>query len=614
LLPNLTSTDWLTILLYLFCVLAIGFSYRASIKTSSDFLQAGRTLPTWICAVALIAASLGSQEVIAMGAAGARYGFQAALFFSLGTIPAMLFAALYMMPIYYGSGARSVPEYLRLRFDLKTSLLNACTFAITTITSAGISLYLMARLFQALHVFDPLFYAYGWPRQGVFTFSVLLPAAVVLAYVLFAGLAGAMVNQGVQFLLIVAGFLPMVLIGLKNIGGWAGLNASLPAPNLLGSNASLHAGVVGTAAIALTLGFVLTAGRWTTDFRILQAAMAAKNIESARRVPLFAAAVRLLLPFLLILPGVIAIGLPTPHSNTVVRNENGAIYHEITVVPAEVAAGRGLVPARLDPATGQPQLDAAGHTILDYDRSTPNMLMHFLPTSLLGLGLAALLASLMSGLAAGVTAFNTVFTFDFYQPFIRKNAVDKHYLAVARWAAVAAILLSIGTAYALTGFSNTGTHDVAFNGILYLLLLVFSLVNAPQLATFLLGMFTKRATGLGAFAGLAAGTAAALLHHGLTLSIDAQPGLYGGWIAVVHRYPGVIAQCFATAILAFTVNLIVASAVSLCTKPRPEPELKNLVHSLSARPGVSTLPKWKRPEAIAVAILLAAIALGLFFA
>jgi SSS family solute:Na+ symporter len=242
------------------------------------------------------------------------------------------------------------------------------------------------------------------------------------------------------------------------------------------------------------------------------------------------------------------------------------------------------------------------------------MLMHFLPTSLLGLGLAALLASLMSGLAAGVTAFNAVFTFDLYQSYIRKNAVDKHYLAVARWAAVAAILLSIGTAYALTGFSNTGTHDVAFNGILYLLLLVFSLANTPQFATFLLGMFTKRATGHGAFAGLAAGTAAALLHHGLTLSIDAQPGLYGGWIAVVHRYPGVIAQCFATAILAFTVNLLVASAVSRYTRTKPEPELKNLVHSLSARPGVSTLPKWKRPEAIAVAILLAAIALGLFFA
>jgi SSS family solute:Na+ symporter len=242
------------------------------------------------------------------------------------------------------------------------------------------------------------------------------------------------------------------------------------------------------------------------------------------------------------------------------------------------------------------------------------MLMHFLPTGLLGLGLAALLASLMSGLAAGVTAFNTVFTFDLYQSCIRKNAVDKHYLAVARWAAVAAILLSIGTAYALTGFSNTGSHDVAFKGILYLLLLVFSLVNAPQLATFLLGMFTRRATGHGAFAGLAAGTAAALLHHGLTLPIDAQPGLYGGWIAVVHRYPGFIAQCFATAILAFTVNLIVASAVSLCTHARPAAEMKGLVHSLTSKPKGPTVPVWKRPEAIAVALLLAAFALGLFFA
>ncbi|HEV2486319.1 MAG TPA: Na+/galactose cotransporter [Terracidiphilus sp.] len=611
-MPILTSVDWLIILLYFVCVLVIGFSLRSNIKTSKDFLQAGRSLPAWICALALLAASLGSQEIIAMGAAGARYGLHAALFFSLGAIPAMLFAAVYMMPIYYGSGARTVPEYLNLRFDRKTSLLNACTFAVTTLASAGISLYLMARIFQAIHVFDPLFYAYGWPRQGIFTFSILLPAAVVLVYVLFAGLVGAMVNQVLQFLLIVAGFLPMVLIGLKNIGGWSGLKSSLPAASPQDASAVLHTGAIGSAAIGLAVGFVLAAGRWSTDFRILQAAMAAKNIESARRIPLLASAGMLLLPFLLILPGTIAIGLPTPHSTTVVRNENGAIYHEITIVPPEASAGHGLVPARLDPATGNPQLDAAGQPQLNYDMATPSMLMHFLPTGLLGLGIAALLASLMSGLAASVTAFNAVFTCDVYQSCIRKTASDKHYFAVARWAAVATILLSIGVAYALTGFSNNSSHGIVFNNILYPLLLVFSLVNAPQLATFLLGMFTKRATGHGAFAGLVAGTAAALLHHGLTLPIDANPGLYGGWIAVVHRYPGFIAQCFGTAILAFTANLIVTSAVSLSTEPRPESELKTLLHSLMTKPPVVVW--WKRPEAIAAAILVAAIAVGLFFA
>jgi solute:Na+ symporter, SSS family len=612
LLPNLTSIDWLIILLYLFSAIAIGLTYRSSIKTSSNFLQTVRTLPTWICALAFIAASLGSQEIIAFGAAGARYGLRAALFFSLGAIPAMIFAALYMMPIYYGSAARTVPEYLRLRFDPKTGVLNACTFSVSSISSAGISLYVVARLFQTLHVFDPLFYANGWPLQGIFTFSVLLPAAVVLAYVLFAGLAGAMVNQVVQFFLMVASFLPVVLIGLKNIGGWGGLKASLSAPGLLEQNAPHHAGAIGTAAICFSFGLLVTAGRWTTDFRILQAAMAAKNIESARRIPLFSAAVRLLLPLLLILPGAIAIGLPTPHSTTIVRNENGAIYHEITVVPPEAAAGRGLVPARIDTATGKPQLDAAGNTLLNYDRSTPNMLMHFLPTGLLGLGMAALLASLMGGLASSVTAFNSVIICDIYQSCFRKAAGDKHYLAVARWAAVTAILLSIGVAYALNGFSNIGSHGIEFNNVLYPLLLVFSIVSAPQFATFLLGMFTKRATGHGAFAGLIAGTAAALLHHGLTLPIDSNPGINGGWIAVAHRYPGFIAQCFATAILGFAANIIIAFAVSLCTQAKPEPELMNLVYLLSTRPGDSTQPRWKRPETIGAVILLAGVVLGIF--
>jgi SSS family solute:Na+ symporter len=618
-LPNLASTDWLILLIYFFCVLAFGFSLRRNMKTSGDFFQAGRALPVWICALAFIAAGLGSQELVAMGAAGARYGFQAAACFSLGAIPALLFTGLYMMPLYYGSGARSVPEYLGLRFDPKTRLLNACAFVVITLAGAGISLYLMARIFQVLRVFDPLFYAWGWPRQGIFTFSILLPAVIVLIYVLFAGLAGTMVNQALQFVLIVAGFLPMVLIGLKNIGGFSGLKASIPAAQFQDWNGQAHAGSIGVHVIALCLllGFVFGAGRWTTDFRILQTAMAAKNIESARRVPLFAAAVRLFLPFLLILPGTIAIGLPTPQTTTVVRSENGIIYHEITVVPRDAAEGRGLVQARLDPVTGSPLLDPAGHTILNYEMSTPNMLMRFLPTGLLGLGLTALLASLMSSLAAGLTAFNTVFTCDLYQSCIRKAAPDRHYLAVGRWAAVGGILSSIGVAYAILGFNHPGSHGIAldtspFDNILGALLLVFSLVNAPQLATFLLGMFSKRSTGHGAFWGLAAGIAAALLHHGLTLAVDAHPGLQGGWIAVLHTYPGFVAQCFWTAIFGFTANLVVASAVSLSTQPKPEAELAGLVHSLT--PQRTRIPWWKRPEALAAAILLAAIALSLILA
>jgi SSS family solute:Na+ symporter len=246
------------------------------------------------------------------------------------------------------------------------------------------------------------------------------------------------------------------------------------------------------------------------------------------------------------------------------------------------------------------------------------MLMQVLPTGLLGLGLAALLACLMSGLAASFTAFNAVFTGDLYQSCIRKTASDQHYLAVGRWATLGGTLLSIGAAYAISDFHGgacSGVGDCgnigAFSNILDALLLAFSLAVAPQLATFLLGMFSRRITGHGAFAGLAAGTVAALVHHGLTLPVDANVGIHGGWITVVHRYPGFIAQCFWTAIFGFTVNLIVATAVSLTTEARPEKELEGKVYSLT--PKLASAVWWKRPETIAVIIMMAASVLGAFF-
>jgi SSS family solute:Na+ symporter len=610
LLPNLNPTDGLILLLYLFCVVAVGFSLRLNIKTSKDYFQAGRALPVVICAIAFVAASLGLPEIIGMGAAGAQFGLRAALYFSLGAIPALLFAGLYMMPLYYGSGARTVPEYLGLRFDLKTRLLNAGTFAGMTLVGGGISLYLMARIFQALHVFDPLFYAYGWPQEGIFTVCVLLSAALVLVYLLFGGLAGAMVNQALQFLIIVASFLPLAILGLRDAGGFgsvrdlAGLSVPLAAAF---PHCTFLMRPVPAALLSLTLGFVLGAGRWCTDFRLLQNAMAVKNVESARRIPLIAAAARLFLPLLLILPGAIAIGLPTPHSTTVVHDENGAIFHEITVVPPEQAQGHGLVPARVDPVSSSPLLDSAGHVLLNFDRATPAMLVHFLPVGLLGLGLAALLAGLMSGLAAGIAALSAVVTNDIYRSSIRKDASEGRYVAVGRWTVVGGILISVGMAYAVSGAKGD-----ALAHILYPLLLSFALVTATQLATFLLGMFWTRATSHGAFVGLAAGTVAALLHQGLTLPLDAHAGLAGGWIAVMHRYPGFIAQCFWTAVAGFAVNAIVTVAVSLYTEAKTKAELKGLVHSLIPKPK-KVVAGSNRPEAIAAIILLAAVVLGLFF-
>jgi SSS family solute:Na+ symporter len=607
-LLNLTAVDWLIMTLYFVFVLGIGFALKRHMKTSKDFFQAGRALPAWICGLAFISANLGAQEVIGMGASGAKYGLETAHFYGIGAIPPMIFVGIFMMPFYYGSKARSVPEFLLLRFDEKTRALNACSFAVMTVFSSGISMYAMARLIQALHIFDSLFHALGWAPEGVFTFSIVLSAVIVLGYIFLGGLTSAIYNEVLQFFLIIAGFLPLVLLGLRNVGGWSGLKAALPVAYMHEWKGMLHPSTnpmgIEIIGVSMGLGFVLSGGYWCTDFLVIQTAMASKNMDAARRVPLIAAIPKMVFPFLVILPGLLAIAVPTPRATTTIsRVANGAIVRNTVVPPAEQQEGKGLVPAKLD-LHGKVMLDASGNPVLDYDLATPNMLLHYFPTGILGLGLTALLASFMSGMAGNVTAFNTVFTYDLYQSYIHKGGSDRHYMAVGRWATVGGILLSICTAYAAIGFNN----------IMDTLQLVFSFVNAPLFATFLLGMFWKRATGHGAFAGLVAGTGAAVVHHGLSLPALAHPGIHGGWIAVLQHYPSDMAQNFWGAIYAFGVNFVVAVVVSLLTKPRPDAELVGLVHSLTTKPETSHLVWWKRPEALAVAVLLGAIAVNIFLA
>jgi SSS family solute:Na+ symporter len=601
---NLSSQDWLILLLYFVLAVVVGYVLRSSVKTGKDYFQAGRRLPEWLCALGFLAASLGAPEVLGLGAAGAKYGLQAGLLCSIGAIPAMIFVGLFMMPLYYGSKARTVAEFLGLRFDRKTRVLNACLFAAMTVLVSAISMAAMARVIRALHLFDGTFHALGWPRESTFAVVVVLTAAMVLAYVLLCGLAGAVVNQAVQFSILVAGLLPMVLMGLRKIGGWSGLQASLATASLPGWAGTAHAGGMNVGAIGLGLGLSLILGvsYWCADFRVLQAGMAAKDIDSARRVPLLAAIPRTFLPFLLILPGVIAVGLPTPRTTTMTRIENGAIIHTITVVRPEAEAGDGLVPARGDPATGKPMRTASGEPVLDYQMATPNMLRHFLPTGVLGLGLAALLACLMSGLAANLTAFSAVFTRDLYRVFGCTDVSEEKVLAMGRWAAAGCALLSVGLAFAVARLS----------GILEALLLVFSVIGVPLFATVFLGMFWKRATGHGAFAGLLSGASAALLHHGLTLPGGAEPGMRGGWIAVLGHYPSGMAQSFWTAMPAFGVSAIVIVVVSYCTEPRAEKELAGLVYSLTPKPKRAKL-WWQRPEALAAGVLLLAVAVSLFF-
>jgi SSS family solute:Na+ symporter len=599
---NLTYIDWLIMLVYFTFVLGIGFALKRYMRTSNDFFLAGRSIPAWVCGLAFISANLGAQEVIGMGASGAKYGIVTSHFYWIGAIPAMCFVGIFMMPFYYGSKARSVPEYLRMRFDEKTRAVNAFSFAFMTVFSSGISMYAMALLIQNLGLFRGIL-----PEAYIFHVSILLSAIIVLGYIFLGGLTSAIYNEVLQFFLIVAGFLPLVWIGLRNVGGWQGIRRTLPSTMTHSWQGMAHASTntlgVEWVGLAMGLGFVLSFGYWCTDFLVIQRAMAADSEVSARRVPLIAAVPKMFFPFLVILPGLIAVSV-TSHMGSTSPAAYATTAPNGHPLPLDEQHPHGIIPQKVDALSGRPVTDSNGIPVYDYDLAIPVMLVHFFPTGILGLGLTALLASFMSGMAGNVTAFNTVWTYDIYQAYINKKASDAHYLWMGRMATVGGILLSIGAAYAVTSFNN----------IMDALQLVFSVVNAPLFATFLLGMFWKRTTGHGAFAGLIAGTGGALLHHGLTLPAGATPGIHGGWITVLHHYPSDMAQNFWTAIFAFAINLIVTVLVSLATRPRPEPELVGLVYSLTPKPVETHLEWYEKPATLAIAVLGMLVVLNLVFA
>jgi solute:Na+ symporter, SSS family len=577
---GLVGVDYAVIAVYFAFVLGVGWLVRRTVHTSKDFFEAGRRTPAWVAGLAFVSANLGAQEVIGMGASGAKYGIATAHFYWVGAIPAMVFVALFMMPFYYGSRARSVPEYLRLRFDEKTRAFNAGSFAVMTVFSSGVSMYAMGKLFNLL---------LGWDMDA----SMLAAAGVVLAYTTLGGLTSAIYNEVLQFCLIVAGLLPLVILGLHNVGGWDGLSARLAeaavgrgfppgsythAWKYLGDPSQNPVGVE-WVGLVMGLGFVLSFGYWCTDFLVVQRAMSADSQTAARRVPLIAALPKMLFPALVILPGMIAFAVTA-------------------------TGGASLIPPKLDAAL-QPLLDARGLPVLDYDLATPSMLLHYFPNGLLGLGLTALLASFMSGMAGNVTAFNTVFTYDIYQSYLRRGASDAHYLWVGRAATVGGIVLSAGAAYIARSYNN----------IMDVLQLVFAFVNAPLFATFALGMFWRRATGHGAFVGLVSGTLGAAIHHGLTLPAGAVPGLKGGYFGLLHTFPSELAQTFWTAITAFTTCAVVTILVSLLTRPRPVDELRGLVYSMTPRVGGDDylLPWYTRPKVLAVFVLTATLILNIVF-
>jgi solute:Na+ symporter, SSS family len=511
-----------------------------------------------------------------------------------------------------------VPEYLRLRFDEKTRGLNAFSFAAMTIFSSGISMYAMGKLFNLL---------LGWD----FDTSMIIAAAIVLAYTFLGGLTSAIYNEVLQFFLIVFGFIPLVFLGLQDVGGWAGLEAKLTdastasgyAPTALTQSwafmgdASQNPVGVEWFGLVMGLGFVLSFGYWCTDFLVVQRAMAARSISAAERTPLIAAVPKMLFPFLVILPGMIALAVGTGSLASVNQDRasaqavqssaaagaQGGESGAITQAASTNTVGRGIIPPKIDKATGEPLLDERGRVVLDYDLATPMMLLHYFPAGLLGLGLTALRASFMSGMAGNVTAFNTVWTYDIYQSYIRKEASDEHYLWMGRFATVFGIGLSVAAAYIAA----------AYNNIMELLQLVFAFVNAPLFATFALGMFWKRTSGHGAFTGLVAGTVAAAVHHGLSLPEGAVVGVKGGYFGVMATYPSELAQTFWTAIAAFVTCFVVTIIVSWLTRSRPDDELRGLVYSLTPRPKDTQQVWYKRPTVLGVIVLAFTLLLNVVF-
>ncbi len=600
-MTHVTGIDYAVMVLYFAFVLGIGVLLRRSVKTSEDFFLSGRAIPAWVTGLAFLSANLGAQEVIGMGASGAKYGIATSHFYWIGAIPAMVFIGLFMMPFYYGSRARSVPEYLKLRFDEKTRGLNAISFATMTVFSSGISLYAMGKLLNLL---------LGWS----FDASILVAAGVVLAYIFLGGLTSAIYNEVLQFFLIVFGFAPLVFLGLRAVGGWAGLSARLAGAavaNGYAPGAYTHSWAfmdhaahnpVGVEwfGLVMGLGFVLSFGYWCTDFLVVQRAMAANSMTAARRTPLIAALPKMLFPFLVIFPGMIALVVTPPATS---RAPSAQVAPAPGTAVTTAAAPAGVVPPKLDPSTGAPLRDARGRVVLDYDLATPMLLLNFFPAGLLGLGLTALLASFMSGMAGNVTAFNTVWTYDLYQSYLRPGAPDAHYLRMGRIATVAGIAISIAAAYVAASFNN----------IMDFLQLVFAFVNAPLFATFALGMFWKRATGHGAFAGLVAGTLAAAAHHGLSLPAGASVGVKGGYLGVLATFPSELAQTFWTAIVAWVTCFLVTILVSLVTRPRPEAELGGLVYGLTEKPRDMVAHWYERPAVLAAGVLGLTVLLNVVF-
>jgi SSS family solute:Na+ symporter len=547
--------DYLLIAMYFCFVLGIGILAKRSVSSSVDFFLSGRSLPAWVTGLAFISANLGAVEIIGMSANGANYGIPTVHYFWIGAVPAMLFLGIVMMPFYYGSKVRSVPEYMNRRFGTPAHLVNAISFGVAQLLIAGINLYLLASILETL---------LGWPLWV----SLLIAAAIVLTYTALGGLSAAIYNEVLQFFVIVAALLPLTLVGLNKVGGYDGLKqkiteiggseqlSSWPGTTL----AEVSNPVLSVIGIVFGLGFVLSFGYWTTNFVEVQRAMASSSISAAQRSPIIGAFPKMLIPFIVIVPGMIA----------------AVLVNEIAVPKAN---------------GGEP----------DYNNALLYLMRDLLPNGMLGVAIAGLLASFMAGMAANISAFNTVFSYDLWETYVVKDRPDDYYTSVGRAATVGATLVAIGTA----------TFAASYSNIMDYLQTLFGFFNAPLFATFLLGMFWKRMTPAAGWIGLVSGTAAAVLVA--FLSEDTLGGLSIGVLGISGQ-----GASFIAAGAAFVVDIVVSVAVSKVTTPKPESELRGLVYSLTPKADFrdeeeGELAWYQQPTKLAAIGLVAVVALNIMF-
>ncbi len=543
--------DWLIIIIYFGFVLGIGYYLKRFTKTGDDFFMAGRKNSAWVAGLAFLSANLGSLEILGWTGGTMKYGMFVSHFYWIGAVPAMLFLGLYMMPFYYSSKIHSIPGYLKLRFDEKTRLLNAASFGIMTVLMSGINLYLMALVFNVV---------LGWDLHV----SIWISAAVIGVYITLGGLLSAIFTEIVQFFLIWFGLFLVSILGLIELGGlnqvlsdlpdklshlWA--NAGSPLDNDMGVN---------WLGIALGLGFVLSFGYWTTDFLLVQRAFSAKNLDAARKTPIFASFFKMALPLIVVGSGLVAWKLQD----------------------------MGQIKLLLHPDTGLPWNDTA----------LPVLIARYFPAGMVGLGITALLAGFMAGQAGNVSAFNTVWTYDIYRVLFKKDATDAHLVFVGRVTTIIGIFLSILTAYAAMRFDTIMDYIQA----------IFSWVNAPLFATMLLGMFWSRTTSAAAFWGLIVGMGSSFL-----MFIGIKFNWINAAILTFSDNPSDMSNNLWRAWWAWLICFVLTIAISLFTKPKPKEELVGLVKGLTPVSIETGQKFYEKPGVIAIFALIVFVILNVIF-